>query len=365
MKNHQPASPRAVANEDVDTWDEIPDEMLSSSSSAPPQHFMFSGHDPGGAWRWACPKEFLTGALWRAQKRGRELLLGETITTNKNVVLIGTGESLFQYDNDVFMLVAHKGRNGGPISFRVRDFIVELRGEGKGKKTRGHAAAGRPIDSVGGASAVSALRSIVRLANFHVNLSVKDKMGSFAYGYIGKLIDEATISLDGQHMPLNDAMTTRSGVSEMVLHITLNPAMSALFEKKRCVFFIPSMRRKFSASPLALWMYGFVRANSRPIDLPLSYFREKSGSSSSPGEFRRLMKAARKRLRTSKLIYSSRMDQGRLHFVMKKPVRPDKGASSINPSVRRSDSRASAGEADDNPVDARGAAQQTSFEFDS
>ena len=319
MENHTHGGRPPAAWEDPTNLAELPDEFLSGSASAAPTCFRFTDHDPHGAWRWAMPKEFLTGALWRAQKRGREFLTHEVITTNGNVRLIGTGESVLQYDGDVFMLVAHKGRNGSPISFRLRDFVVELRGEGKGKKTRGSPPTRRPIDSVGGASLVSVLQSIIRLTGFHVNLNVTNRAGSFEYGYNGNLIDEAAIYFNGVRTPLNDDLAARPDISEMVLHVTLNPNMSSLFEKKRCVFFIPSMRRRFSASPLTLWLYGFVRANSKPFDLPLSYFREKSGSTSEPAEFSRLMTRARKRLRAAKLIYSSRMDRGRLHFVMKKP----------------------------------------------
>jgi hypothetical protein len=321
MKNHTLGGRHPASREDLNISAARPDEFLSDCNSAVPPCFRFTGHDPSGAWRWAMPKEFLTGALWRAQKRGREFIVSEVITTNTNVRLIGTGECVFQYDGDVFMLIAHKGRNGDSISFRLRDFVVELRGEGKGKKARGSVATGRPIDSVGGASLVSVLQSIIRLTGFHVNLSVENKAGSFEYGYIGNLIDEAAIFVDGVRTPLNDDLAARPDISDMVLHVAINPKMSSLFEKKRCVFFIPSMRRKFSTSPLTLWLYGFVRANSKPFDLPLSYFREKSGSISEPAEFSRLMTQARKRLRAAKLIYSSRMDEGRLHFVMKKPAK--------------------------------------------
>jgi hypothetical protein len=362
MRINKPGSSAPAAREALNDWEGPADEFLSAPTAVPT--FMFRGHDPKGAWRWAAPKEFLTGALLRAQKRGREFLINEAIPTNSNVRLVVTGESLFQYDGCVFMLVAHEGRNGDPISFRIRDFVVELRGEGKGKKTRGAAPAGRPIDSVGGASLVSVLQSIIRLTGFHVDLSVYDKAGSLEYGYRGNLIDEATISIDGVRTPLNDDLAARPDISEMVLHVTLNPKMSSLFEKTRCVFFIPSMRRKFSTSPLTLWLYGFVRANSQPFDLPLSYFREKSGSTSEPAEFSRLMTQARKRLRAAKVIYSSRMDEGRLHFVRKKPVKPPKTAASKDPGVNPASAVQPAGVGRDISDNAPDPWQQGCFEFD-
>ena len=343
MKNRETEClPLADQPETHDPFDTVgPAPPLRAESFTP--RLTFKVDEPWDQWGWAQPTEFLTCPLYSAQKRDRTLLIQERLNTNTNVHLVVTGESLFQYDGDVFALTVHKGRAGAPVTFRLRDFVVELRGAGKVKmgsrikkkslrvdaveETPILPAAlptsrrkARPVDAVGGTAILPAVQSIARLTGFMLDFLVKDEdTGEVEYGYSGCLFDAATVLIDGEQVPVNDDIARRPDVSQLIFSITLNPALSVLFEKNRRTYLNPAMRGAFSTSPLVLWLYGFLRARSSPWDLPLSYYREKSGATSKPGEFRRLMKVARKRLKQAKIIYSSRMVEGRLHFDMKKP----------------------------------------------
>ncbi len=308
------------------------------------------------AWGRAVPKEWLTNAMFAAQKRDRVFMVNKKLVTNKNVSIVATGESLFQYDLDVFMLVVHQGRKGDRISFCIRDFVRDLHEKPQHRKRRakrkqseptedttapgapvpaGSVAAeqsltesdatrpapkpgkkARPINSVGGKSIISALQSILRLQGFSIEMRV-DRGGSFDYGYSGHLIDAAALTINGVSLPLDDHAALRDGLADAVVDITLDPKMATLFEEERLTFISPSVRCKLGASPLALWLYGFVEAVGKPFDLPLAYYKSHSGSSSKPGEFKRLMLKARDRVRRAKQIQSSRMTKGRLRFCVK------------------------------------------------
>jgi len=304
-----------------DTWLQDAADWIDADNAAKTAvAACFKVAEPWGPDSWAIPREFATGALFSAQKRGRTFLVNEKINTNDNVVLHGTGESLLQYDLDVFACIVHQGRAGDPISFRLRDFIVDLRGAGKGP--RSGADQSRPTDSVGGASVVSALNSIARMADFEIALTV-NKNGDFDYSYNGRLIDAATVVIEGVPVSINDETARLKGLSDLVVSITLNPEMAVLFEKRRRVYLNPKTRSGFSKSPLVLWLYAFLRSHRNPFDLPLEYFLEKCGSASKKAEFNRMMGIARKRLRKGKVIYSSKMVKGKLHFQMEPPTKKD------------------------------------------
>ena len=310
-----PLADQPETHDPFDTADPTP--PLRAESFTP--RLTFKVDEPWDQWGWAQPTEFLTCPLYSAQKRDRTLLIQERLNTNTNVHLVVTGESLFQYDGDVFALTVHKGRAGAPVTFRLRDFVVELRGAGKVKMGSRIKKKSLRVDAVEETPILPAVQSIARLTGFMLDFLVKDEdTGEVEYGYSGCLFDAATVLIDGEQVPVNDDIARRPDVSQLIFSITLNPALSVLFEKNRRTYLNPAMRGAFSTSPLVLWLYGFLRARSSPWDLPLSYYREKSGATSKPGEFRRLMKVARKRLKQAKIIYSSRMVEGRLHFDMKK-----------------------------------------------
>jgi hypothetical protein len=312
--------------EDAAAWS---NEGAASTSTAAPR---FKVAEPWGADSWAIPREFATGALFSAQKRGRTFLINEKINTNDNVVLHGTGESLLQYDLDVFACIVHQGRDGDPISFRLRDFIVDLRGAGKGPRSGADQA--RPTDSVGGASVVAALNSIARLTDFEIALTVK-KNGAVDYSYVGRLVDTSTVVIDGISVAINDETARLKGLSDLVVSITLNPEMAVLFEKRRRVYLNRKTRSSFSKSPLVLWLYAFLRSHRNPFDLPLEYFLEKCGSASKKAEFSRMMTVARKRLRKGKVIYSSKMVKGKLHFQMQPtPPKPKSASKHVEPATQ-------------------------------
>jgi hypothetical protein len=293
-------------------------ETELQAQSAPPR---FRAPIPWDQWGRAVPKEFLLCSLFTAQKRDRLLMLKETITTNSNVSMVVTGVSLFQYDLDVFLLTVHHGRHGDSIRFSIRDFVGDLhqKPQRRKKKPRKLGMPARAINSVGGKSMLSALESIMRLADFTIDLRVNNREGTFEYEYCGRLIDTATMTIDGVDVPLNDDIANHPGLSDAVVEVTLDPTLAVLFEKGRYTFIAPSARCRLGSSPLALWLYGFVTAVGAPFDLPLSYYKRASGTSSKPGEFKRLMVAARKRLRQEKIVYSSRMVKGRLRFCMERP----------------------------------------------
>jgi hypothetical protein len=343
MKNIETEhSPLAERMETLDSFEPVDGSQIGLNEEVGPR-LTFRVDEPWDQWGWAQPTEFLVCSLYSAQKRDRTLLIQERLNTNTNVHLVVTGESLFQYDGDVFALAVHKGRAGDPVTFRLRDFVVELRGAGKvkmGSRKRKKALPAdaventailpavqpssrrksRPIDSVGGTAILPAVQSIARLTGFMVDFQVKDDdTGEIAYGYSGCLFDAATVLIDGEQVPVNDDIARRPDVSRLIFTVILNPTLSVLFQKTRRTYLNPALRGAFCTSPLVAWLYGFLRARSSPWDLPLSYYREKSGATSKPGEFTRLMKVARKRLRQAKIIYSSRMVEGRLHFDTKKP----------------------------------------------
>jgi hypothetical protein len=292
---------------------------IESELPAPPPRFR--APIPWDQWGRAVPKELLPCSLFTAQKRDRLLMFKETIATNLNVSMVVTGVSLFQYDLDVFLLTVHHGRHGDSIRFSIRDFVGDLhqKPQRRKKRPRKLGTQARAINSVGGRSMLSALESIMRLADFTIDLRVNNREAKFAYGYSGRLIDKATMTIDGVDVPLNDDIANHPGLSDAVVEVTLDPKLAVLFEKGRYTFIAPSTRCRLGSSPLALWLYGFVTAVGAPFDLPLSYYKRVSGASSKPGEFKRLMVAARKRLRQEKIVYSSRMVKGRLRFCMEKP----------------------------------------------
>jgi hypothetical protein len=294
---------------------------IESEPQSLPVLSRFRAPVPWDAWGLAGPKEFFTSALFAAQKRDRLLMVKETIATNSNVSMVVTGDSLFQYDLGVFLHTVHHGRNGESIRFGIRDFVGDLhqKPQRRKKRPRKLGTQARAINSVGGKSVLSALESIMRLADFTIDLRVNNREGTFEYGYCGRLIDKATMTIDGVDVPLNDNMANHPGLSDAVVEVTLDPKLAVLFEKGRYTFIAPSALCGLGSSPLALWLYGFVTAVSAPFDLPLSYYKRASGASSKPGEFKRLMIAARKRLRQEKIVYSSRMVKGRLRFCMEKP----------------------------------------------
>jgi hypothetical protein len=108
----------------------------SESSPALQRDALFMSPFVWHAWGRAAPKEWLTGAMFAAQKRDRVFMVNEKLVTNKNVSIVATGESLFQYDLDVFMLVAHQGRKGDRISFCIRDFVRDLHEKPQHRKRR-------------------------------------------------------------------------------------------------------------------------------------------------------------------------------------------------------------------------------------
>jgi hypothetical protein len=333
VKKSKSNIPSAEATGAADTWLEDETGWDNEAPADKSKTLIFKVPEPWGADSWAIPREFTTGALFSAQKRGRRFVVNEKINTNDNVILHATGESLLQYDLDVFANIAHQGRAGQSISFRVRDFIVALRGAGKGPR-KGIEQRG-PIDSVGGASAVSALKSIARMSMFDISLVVM-KRKAVDYSYEGRLIDTATVVIDGTTLTVNDEIATRRDLSDLVVNITLNPQMAVLFEKGRRVYLNPKKRSSFSKSPLVLWLYAFIRSHGTPFDLPLEYYLEKCGSSSKSAEFRRMMTIARKRLQKGKVVYSSRMVKGKLHFEILKPVTTKRAAKAVSPAATTS-----------------------------
>ena len=309
LSANSPQSPRDCG--DVST--------IESELQAPPPRFR--APIPWDKWGRAAPKEFLTSPLFTAQKRDRVLMLKETIATNSNVSMVATGVSLFQYDLDVFLLTVHHGRYGDSIRFSIREFVGDLhqKPQRRKRRLRKPGTQARSINSVGGKSMLSALESIMRLADFAIDLCVNNREAKFEYGYSGRLIDKATMTIGGVDVPLNDDIANHPGLSDAVVEVTLDPTLAVLFEQGRYTFIAPSTRCSLGSSPLALWLYGFVTAVGAPFDLPLPYYKRASGASGKPGEFKRLMVAARKRLRQEKIVYSSRMVKGRLRFCMEKP----------------------------------------------
>jgi hypothetical protein len=296
-----------------------PQPPASQSSPCLQQDALFMSPFIWHAWGRAVPKEWLTGEMFAAQKRDRVLMISKKLITNSNVSIVATGESLFQYDVDVFMLVAHQGRKGEKISFRIRDFVQDLHEKPQRRKRRAPepGTKARSVNSVGGKSIISALESIMRLQGFSIEMRV-DRGGSFDYGYSGRLIDEAALTINGMIVPLNDEAMLRGQLADAVVDVTLDSKLATLFEKDRLTFISPSVRCKLGTSPLALWLYAFVEAVGRPFDLPLAYYLSHSGSSSRPGEFKRLMTNARNRVRHAKQIHSSRIAKGRLRIWVKK-----------------------------------------------
>jgi hypothetical protein len=115
---------------------EPPQSPASQSSPTSHRGALFMSPFIWHAWGRAVPKEWLTCPMFAAQKRDRVFMVNEKLDTNTNVSIVATGESLFQYDLDVLMLVLHQGRKGDRISFCMRDFVRDLHEKPQHRKRR-------------------------------------------------------------------------------------------------------------------------------------------------------------------------------------------------------------------------------------
>jgi hypothetical protein len=253
------------------------------------------------------PRELSLCDLWAARKRGRRALDKQVMATNKNTRLIVSGVSLCQFDHGVFMEVVRMSRALSPARGSVRAFVARLRPAPSftAERRRERSPRRRPVQSSGSCSVDCVAAALERLNGCHIDLTVfKPDLDTVLYSFAGRLIDKLTFSNE------RGALTFAA---------SLDPAMSVLFEPKRFTYQDPKARSRFGHSPLALWLYGFVECHDLRMAYDVRYLHRISGSKSSDSEFPRLLRAAAAKLEKAKILYTSRIENGKLSMYRKKP----------------------------------------------
>jgi hypothetical protein len=121
----------------------------------------------------------------------------------------------------------------------------------------------RAAQSTGGRSEACVLESLERLNRFEIDLTVRKPDGRIAYSFKGRLIDK----LAWQTVPGDAAPSSR------VLEVTIDPKMAVLFERNRFTYQDPKARCRRGNSPLALWLYGFLKSHRLRFSLSLTYLQ--------------------------------------------------------------------------------------------
>jgi hypothetical protein len=283
-----------LADEPSDQQDHVDTPGNRSSGGCTPPN-TFAVESPWHETDRAAPSEFLRSELFSPNRRANQLLLNERLATNKSTDLIIWGDSLTQFDLDLWMACVHLARLGDPIRVTVPQLLK---------------VAGR---SSGGSADTRVRESLQLLSCFVARLIVRAKprtsgisLPNAAYTFSGRLIEHIW-------------WRPSTGRWEFA-NIELHPNLAELFRPQRRTHISARVRSQLGDKPLAQWMYAFLRTHRTVFPLPLAYYQKLSGAGNSLSDFRSRVKKALTVLSEGAVIHSASLRKDRLFVQRNKPV---------------------------------------------
>jgi len=243
----------------------------------------------------AAPSEFLRSALFSPNRRANRLIVGDQLATNKRRTIIVWGDSLTQFDLDLWMACVHLARFGNPVRVTVPQLLkLACRSPGGTSEDRVH-------------------ESLSLLGCFQLKLTVDPKPtkdgvcdSRCGYGYSGNLIEHLSWE--------------RNGGRRDIVNVVLKPSLAKLFRRDRRTLIPAITRSQLGDRPLAQWMYAFFRTHRVVLPLPVPYYHRLSGASSSLSDFRSRVRKAMTLLTNEALLHSVSLRGEVLYVQRKKPL---------------------------------------------
>jgi hypothetical protein len=257
-------------------------------------HDTFTVESPWHETDRAAPSELLRSAFFSPNRRANKLVLGERLATNKPTELIVWGDSLTQFDLDLWMACVHLARFGNPVRVTVPQLLK---------------VAGR---SPGGTVDTRVRESLELLAGFSVRLIVNAKKRTS-----GMSVPNAAYAFSGHLM---EHLRWERGAGRWdFANIVLHPNLAELFRPQRRTHIQARVRSQLGDRPLAQWMYAFLQTHRTVFPLPLSYYYKLSGAGSSLPDFRSRVKKAMTLLAAQALVQSASLRNDCLFVQRNKP----------------------------------------------